>query len=331
MVKRMIDAAVIGVGGIGEAAARIMANKSEFRVVGLVDRYDLAVDPQGLDVDRIFGAGRAGHRLSEASEVGRQSDEPAAALLQAAPGVEALILSIPSIPHDLVSRQTLRLIELGFKGAVVDVLDQTGALDRLLPLEETIKAAGITHVTGCGCTPGLLTAAAALCAHSFVEVEKVKIHFGVGISDYIDRDEASLRELLAGWRRMGAEWAETLTRSEILNILEEENGVLEASGLSHGDDVLIERSGVAPHERVEVGGRIDTTKDIKPISTTVTVTGLTFDGRRSSHELKLGDETSMFANTAGPAVGYLARAVELNRRNVAGLFGSTDLMPCFVC
>ncbi|MEW6261475.1 MAG: saccharopine dehydrogenase-like oxidoreductase [Thermodesulfobacteriota bacterium] len=326
----MIEAAVIGVGGIGAAAGRIMAQKGGFRVVGLVDRFDLAADAAGLNVDQVLERKKSSGSLSEASPAGRPPDDPVASLLRAAPGVEALLLSVPSIPHDLVARQVLHLIELGFKGAVVDVLDQSGALAQVLPLEEKIRAAGMTYVTGCGCTPGLLTAAASLCAHSFIEVEEVRIHFGVGIAGYLERDEASLREVLAGWRGMGVKRAEALTKDEIRTILEEENGLLDVSGLSHGDDVLIERSGVAPRDRVEVGGRIDTTKDLKPTTTTVTVTGLTFDGRRSSHELRLGNETSMFANTAGPAVGYLARAVELNRRKVTGLFGSTDLIPCFI-
>jgi hypothetical protein len=38
----------------------------------------------------------------------------------------------------------------------------------------------------------------------------------------------------------------------------------------------------------------------------------------------------MFANTAGPAVGYLARAVDFHRRGLCGLFGATDLMPLYV-
>jgi len=330
MADRVIDAAIIGLGGMGRAAARIMSLKSGFRIVGLADRAELAVDPEGLDAAAILKILDNGGRLADAPGSGRKSQNPLADLLAAAPGLEAALLAVPSLPHDLVAGQVRRLIGLGFHGAAVDLLDQSGALGHLLPLEEEVRRAGLTYVTGGGCTPGLLTAAAALMAHSFLEVEGVRIHFGVGIANYLDRDEASLRELLAGWRSLGPARAEALTRAEIQKILDEQGGVLEAAGLAHGDDVLLARAGVTRAERVEVGGRIDTTRDIKPVSTTITVTGLTFDGRQSAHVLTLGDETSMSANTAGPAVGYLARAVELNRRGMTGLFGSTDLMPRFV-
>jgi len=326
----VIQAAVVGVGGIGGAVARILARKAGFRVIGLADRSDLAVNPDGLDVETALQARKTRGSLAALPGLGFEAQEPLAALLEKLPGLSALVLCTPSIPHELTARQAKRLVELGFRGAAVDVLDQSGALEKLFPLEQSLRKAGITYVTGAGCTPGLLTAAAALMAHSFMEVSGVNIYFGVGIANYLDRDEASLREVLAGIDRMGAEKAARLSREEIRALLEERKGILEVRGLAHGDDLLLQRSGVAWRDRVEVGGRVDTTKDKKPVSTRVTVKGRTFDGREAEHTLTLGDETSMFANTAGPAVGYLARAADFNQRGIFGLFGSTDLMPLFL-
>lgn len=326
----MIKTAVIGTGGIGMAAATIMDLKSGFQVVGLSDKLDLAVFPEGVNVTEALRIAKATGRLADIPQAGLEDPDPLRTLIKGVPDLEGLILSVPSIPHDLVTRQVQRLIELGFKGAVVDVLDQSIALEHISRLRQDIRNAGLTYITGCGATPGLLTAAASLISHSFLEVDGIRIRFGVGITNYLDRDEASLREILAGFKGMGVERAETLTRDDIHAILEERKGIVEVSGLAHGDDVLIEWAGVTSREKVEVGGRIDTKHDIKPVSTTVTVIGRTFDECQSSHTLTLGDETSMFANTAGPAVGYLARAVELNRQKVTGLFGSTDLMPLFI-
>ncbi len=326
----MIQTAVIGVGGIGGAVARIMSKKSGFQVVALADKKDLAVNPEGLNVEKVLQIRANKGSLAAVPDFGFESKDCLASLLEKIPNLPALVLCTPSIPHNLVVQQVKRLVDLGFKGAMVDVLDQTGALAQLLPLDEFIQKSKITYVTGAGCTPGLLTAGAALMAHSFIKVLNITIYFGVGIANYLDRDEASLREVLAGVNKMGAEAAAKLTREEILSLLRERNGILEVKGLAHGDDLLLERSGIARRNEVEVGGRVDTTKDKKPVSTRVTVRGITFDGRETEHTLTLGDETSMFANTAGPAIGYLGRAVDFHNKGVFGLFGSTDLMPLFV-
>ena len=326
----MIRAAIVGMGGIGRAAAAIMAQKKGFLVTGLADREEVVSDRGGLNIENILsGLARDGH-LPDGSKNEGSSKKPVERLLEDLPGLDAILICIPSIPHNLVPGMIGDIINRGFKGAMVDVLDQSGAIENVIALEKEIHDAGITHVTGAGCTPGMLTAAASLLSHSFSNVNRIKIHFGVGIADYLEKDEASLREVLAGWNDLGVERAEKLSREEIAQILRLQSGIIEVSGLDHGDDVLLARSAIAEEKQVEVGGIVDTTRSVKPVSTTVSVAGQTFEGQISSHLLTLGDETSMFANTAGPAVGYLARAVSLNRKGLPGLFGSTDLMPRFV-
>ncbi len=75
---------------------------------------------------------------------------------------------------------------------------------------------------------------------------------------------------------------------------------------------------------------MDTRSAQKPVSTTMTLTGITFEGRRSQHRSILGDETSMAANVCGPALGYLKRAEWLRKRGVFGVFGSAEMMPMVV-
>lgn len=326
----MIRAAVIGTGGVGRAVAKIMSLKSDFMVTGLVDKHGLALAEEGLDIEEILGLLGDGRTLGEVPQVGQQTDDGILHLIEHTSSLDAVVMTIPSIPHDLVASQVQRLIRLGFKGAIIDILDQSRAIDFVLSLNTELSNSGVTYITGAGATPGFLTGIAALAAHSFIDVHEIRIHFGVGISNYLDSDEASLREILAGWRGKGVEWAQSLSRDEIEKILESEKGILEVSNLKHGDDVLLARSGVTTVDRVSVGGCIDTMHNVKPVSTTVKVTGRTFDNIEASHMFTLGDETSMLANTAGPAVGYLARAVELNKRGITGIFVATDVMPKFV-
>ena len=75
---------------------------------------------------------------------------------------------------------------------------------------------------------------------------------------------------------------------------------------------------------------MDTRHAKKPVSTTMTLTGLTYEGKRASHRFILGDETTMAANVVGPALGYLKRGVWLKAHHLFGVFGSTEFMPMVV-
>jgi len=81
---------------------------------------------------------------------------------------------------------------------------------------------------------------------------------------------------------------------------------------------------------VSVGGIMDTRHPTKPVSTTMTLTGTTFEGKRSSHTFILGDETTMAANVIGPALGYLKRGLWLKSHGIFGVFGSADVLPLVV-
>ena len=75
---------------------------------------------------------------------------------------------------------------------------------------------------------------------------------------------------------------------------------------------------------------MDTRHAKKPVSTTMTLTGVTFEGKRASHRFILGDDTSMAANVIGPALGYLKRALWLKQHGLYGVFGSTEFLPIVV-
>jgi hypothetical protein len=101
--------------------------------------------------------------------------------------------------------------------------------------------------------------------------------------------------------------------------------------MEHADDLLLERVGVVnSRKKVKVGGVLDTRHAKKPVSTTMTLTGVTLDGKRSNHRFILGDETTMAANVLGPALGYLKRAFWLKERGIYGIYGSTEFLPSVV-
>ena len=192
---------------------------------------------------------------------------------------------------------------------------------------ETLVESGITFVCGAGATPGFLTGAAALAAQSFVEVESVDIWWGVGLKSGYEDNRGTVREDIAHLDGYDIETAARMSDAEIEQLVEDHDGVLEFHDMEHADDVLLERAGVCDAEDVTVGGVLDLTSDEKPTTTTVTVTGRTFDGETATNTFELGDETSMEANVNGPALGYLKTAVGRNRAGDYGVFGPADLMP----
>ncbi|WP_239651494.1 hypothetical protein [Neosynechococcus sphagnicola] len=222
-----------------------------------------------------------------------------------------------------------QFIQAGWRGVLVDAIKRTSAVEQLLSLQSDLQAAGITYLTGCGATPGLLTAAAALAAQSYAEIHRVKITFGVGIANW-EAYQATIREDIAHLPGYTVEQASQMSDAEVTALLDQTNGLLTLEGMEHADDILLELAGVCPRDRVSVGGVVDTRNPQKPLSTNVQVTGRTFEGRISTHTFTLGDETSMAANVCGPAFGYLKTGVQLHERGLYGLFTSAEVMPQFV-
>jgi hypothetical protein len=198
----------------------------------------------------------------------------------------------------------------------------------MMELTPRLKDAKITYITGAGCTPGLLTAAAALAASSFVEVLEVDVYFGVGIQNW-EGYRATIREDLAHMEGFTLERANAMSNEEVSAELGRRQGVLELVNMEHADDVMLELAGVVKASRVRVGGVVDTKSPKKPVSTRVSITGRTYDGSISTNTFTLGDETTMAANVNGTAFGYLKTAHWLHGIGQHGVFTAAELMPRF--
>jgi hypothetical protein len=184
-------------------------------------------------------------------------------------------------------------------------------------------------MTGCGATPGLLTAAAAIAAQSYSEIHRVKITFRVGNANW-EAYRSTIREDIAHMPEYDVEKARAMTDEEVAALLDQTNGIISLENMEHADDIMLELAGICDRDRVTVGGVVDTRNPKKPLSTNVKVTGRTFEGKISTHTFTLGDETSMAANVCGPAFGYLKAGIGLNRRGITGLFTAAEIMPQFV-
>jgi hypothetical protein len=345
--QNKIRVAVLGAGGLGKAAARIIGMKRELSLAAICDSRGIVSSAEGLDAaavasatgDLVEGYRRAMEGNSAGCAVGvavaasvdaRHCDDPIGEVLAMAGSFDALLLALPNLPNAFIPSVIERFAGASASLVFVDVLKRTSAVAQMFALDPVVKRSQSVVLTGCGATPGILAAAAVLAAQSFIDVEKVDIWWGVGIANW-DAYKATIREDIAHLSGYTVERAKAMSDAEVEALLERTNGLLELRRMEHADDLLLQRVGVVDSlDRVEVGGVMDTRHPKKPVSTTMTLTGTTFEGKRSSHKFILGDETTMAANVIGPALGYLKRGVWLTCRSIAGVFGAAEMMPMVV-
>ncbi|WP_265112141.1 transcriptional regulator [Halosolutus halophilus] len=353
--------AVLGTGGIGRRTLEVSQHKDALTPVAACDRHGTAIDFDGLDVDELLAAtegnidgeprddevatdGGTGATAADgeggikqhgedrgvvASSQARPSEDPIRDVIDRGDRIDAVLLALPNYEHDFIPRVADRFVESGYSGVMIDVLKRSRVIDMLDDRSDEFREQGITFICGAGATPGFLTGAAALAAQSFVEVEAVDIRWGVGLKSGYEDNRGTVREDIAHLPEYDIETVRDLSETEIEAIIDEHDGVIEFEDMEHADDVLLERAGVCDAEDVRVGGILDVRSDEKPTTTTVSVTGTTFDGETATNTFRLDDATSMEANVNGPALGYLKAGVRRNRAGEYGVFGPAELMPGF--
>ncbi|WP_128477539.1 transcriptional regulator [Halorussus pelagicus] len=349
-----INFAVLGTGGIGRRTLEVSTDKDGLTPVAACDRHGVAIDHDGLDADELLDAtegniagdgtgdtdpartdgGAAVKQRGEdagvvASEQGEPTETPIEDVIAESDAIDAVVMALPNLEHDFIPRIAEQFADADYEGVLVDVLKRSRVIGELEDREESFRDSGITFVCGAGATPGVLTGAAALAAQSFVEVEEVEIRWGVGLKSGYEDNRGTVREDIAHLDDYDMETAREMSEDEIEAVVAEHDGVIEFEDMEHADDVLLERAGICDAEDVTVGGVLDVRNDEKPTTTTVRVTGRTFDGERGTNTFQLDDATSMAANVNGPALGYLKSAVRRNRAGDYGVFGPAELMPGF--
>ncbi len=321
---------ILGFGGLGQAATALLAPKQEMLWVAAADQKGYIYDSTGLNRDRCIQAYRDQGSVGYLQPHGTLSSQSIEDLVQtASKGVDGYFLALPNLPNTFMASVAQQFIKLGWRGVLVDAIKRTSALELLLELQDSLQEAGITYLSGCGATPGLLTAAAALAAQSYAEIHSVNITFGVGIANW-EAYRATIREDIAHLSGYTVERAQAMSDAEVEALLDQTNGLLKLENMEHADDIMLELAGICDRDRVKVGGIVDTRHPKKPLSTNVQITGRTFEGKISTHTFTLGDETSMAANVCGPAFGYLKAGIKLHQRGIYGLLTAAEVMPQFV-
>ncbi|MEO1131167.1 MAG: saccharopine dehydrogenase-like oxidoreductase [Cyanobacteria bacterium J06639_1] len=313
--------AIFGAGGLGRSMVALAHYKQNLRTVALLDSSGYVFDAEGIPpLDDSF----AGCALMPGAVLSDRAIDRV--IHERADEIDAIFLALPNLPNHFIPSVIDRVMAAGFRGVMADALKRTSAMEMVLARSEALRHAGITYITGAGATPGLLTAAAMVAAQSFVDVRAVDIEFGVGIANW-EQYRATIREDIAHMAGFDVPTAQALSDEEVEALLDTTDGLLHLVEMEHADDIMLELAGVCARDRVTVGGVVDTRCPKKPLSTTVTVRGITFEGKESAHTFTLGDETSMAANVNGPVLGYLQTAAWLHQQNIYGCLTAAQVMP----
>ncbi len=330
MSETAMRLAILGAGGLGKAAVQIVSQKRSLHLVAICDSRGYAYNPSGLDVQAIMKL-EPDQSLAGIPGDGKASTDSIGEIIKLGSSeIDGVLIALPNLPNEFIPGIIERFIEAGFETAFSDALKRTSAMEQMFRLTPTLKQVKSTYITGAGASPGLLTTAAVLAAQSYMEVEAVDIWWGVGISSW-EEYKATVMEDIAHLPEYNLEKAEAMSDEDVERLLDARDGKLELHNMEHADDLLLELAGVVDsRDKVRVGGIIDTSNAKKPVSTTMTLTGKTYDGKTSSHRFILGDETCMAANVIGPALGYLKRARWLKDNGLYGIYGSSQFMPMMV-
>ncbi len=320
---------ILGFGGLGQAAAKLLSAKQEMQLVVAADKEGFAYDRHGINASEAIAAYQSQGSLGYLQTSGTLTQNSIAEAIAAAQDVDGYFLALPNLPNTFMASVAQQFIASGWQGVLVDAIKRTSAVEQMIAIAPNLEAAGITYMSGCGATPGLLTAAAAIAAQSFAEIHQVKITFGVGIANW-NAYRATIREDIAHMSGYTVDMAMSMTDAEVEALLEKTNGLITLEHMEHADDIMLERLGICDRDRVSVGGVVDTRNPKKPLSTNMQLTGRTFEGKISTHTFTLGDETSMAANVCGPAFGYLKAGKQFHQRGWYGLMTAAEVMPLFV-
>ena len=323
--------AIFGTGGLGTEMVRLLAKRPGHRLVGLVDQGGYAFDSGGFELQSTAAQLAAGQPVAKLpSGKAKISESIREFCVQHAEQVDGIFLALPNLPNEFIPSVARQIaVESAFNGVIADALKRTSAVEQLVKQQQVFEETGVLYLAGCGATPGMLSTAAQLAAQSFVEIKSVKITFGVGIANW-QAYRATIREDIAHLPGYDVKAAAALTEHQVDELLAQTGGLLHLENMEHADDIMLELAGVCAREQVTVGGIVDTRNPQKPISTNVQITGVTYQGRESTHTFTLGDETTMAANVNGSVLGFLNAGLQLHYgAGISGLLTAADLLPRF--
>lgn len=127
---------VLGFGGLGQAAAKVLSGKREMLLVAVADQKGYAYSTVGLNTNFAITTYQQQGSVGYLQSHGNLSNHSIKDLIANAPGVDAYFLALPNLPNDFIPKVTQQFITAGWQGVLVDAIKRTSAVEQLLAMKK---------------------------------------------------------------------------------------------------------------------------------------------------------------------------------------------------
>ena len=98
---------VLGFGGLGQAAAKVLSGKREMLLVAVADQKGYAYSTVGLNTNFVITTYQQQGSVGYLNSYGNLSNHSIQDLIANASGVDAYFLALPNLPNDFILKVTL--------------------------------------------------------------------------------------------------------------------------------------------------------------------------------------------------------------------------------
>ncbi|MFM6050430.1 MAG: saccharopine dehydrogenase-like oxidoreductase, partial [Sphaerospermopsis kisseleviana] len=128
MNKQPIRVGVLGFGGLGQAAAKLLSSKREMILVAAADQKGYAYSTEGLNTNVCISTYQKQGTVGYLEPFGTLSNNSIQDLIQATgDAVDGYFLALPNFPNDFIPNVTKQFIQAGWQGVLVDAIKRTSA------------------------------------------------------------------------------------------------------------------------------------------------------------------------------------------------------------
>ncbi len=115
---------VLGFGGLGQAAAKLIAPKKEILLVAVADLKGYAYAAQGLDVDKCVNAYATKGSVGYLEAGGTLSNQSIRELIENSQ-VDGYFLALPNLPNTFIASVAQMFMRSHWQGVLVDAIKRT--------------------------------------------------------------------------------------------------------------------------------------------------------------------------------------------------------------
>ena len=138
LINQPIRVGVLGYGGLGQAAARLLAPKREMLWVAAADQKGYAYAAAGLNSQKCETIYKSQGSWGYLEPRGILSDRSIQELIQTATKVDGYFLALPNLPNTFMASVARQFLESGWQGVLVDTIKRTSGVEQLLAMKSEL-------------------------------------------------------------------------------------------------------------------------------------------------------------------------------------------------